>query len=38
VLHRGKVLANGTVADVIKQAGAQTMRGAFDALTREPSP
>jgi ABC-2 type transport system ATP-binding protein len=37
VLHRGRVLAQGAVAEVIKVAGADTMKGAFDALTRERS-
>jgi ABC-2 type transport system ATP-binding protein len=37
VLHRGKILASGAVADVIKAARAESMRGAFDSLTREPS-
>jgi ABC-2 type transport system ATP-binding protein len=36
VLHHGKVLAQGAVAEVIRAAGAPSMRGAFDALTREP--
>jgi ABC-2 type transport system ATP-binding protein len=36
VLHRGKVLARGAVPDVIRTAGAPSMRAAFDALTREP--
>jgi ABC-2 type transport system ATP-binding protein len=36
VLHRGKVLAQGAVAEVIRTAGAPSMRAAFDALTREP--
>jgi ABC-2 type transport system ATP-binding protein len=36
VLHRGKVLAQGAVPDVIRTAGAPSMRAAFDALTREP--
>jgi ABC-2 type transport system ATP-binding protein len=35
VLHRGKVLARGAVPDVIRTAGAPSMRAAFDALTRE---
>jgi ABC-2 type transport system ATP-binding protein len=35
VLHRGRVLAAGAVAEVIKTAGADSMKGAFDALTRE---
>jgi ABC-2 type transport system ATP-binding protein len=35
VLHHGKVLAQGAVAEVIRAAGAPSMRGAFDALTRE---
>ena len=33
VLHRGRVLAAGNVADVIASAGATDMRGAFIALT-----
>jgi ABC-2 type transport system ATP-binding protein len=36
LLHRGKVLAQGSVGDVIHAAGAPSMRAAFDALTREP--
>jgi ABC-2 type transport system ATP-binding protein len=35
VLHRGRVLAQGAVAEVIKASGADSMTGAFDALTRE---
>jgi ABC-2 type transport system ATP-binding protein len=35
VLHRGRVLAAGAVAEVMKTAGADSMKGAFDALTRE---
>jgi ABC-2 type transport system ATP-binding protein len=35
VLHRGRVLAHGDVADVIRDARASSMRGAFDALTQE---
>ena len=35
VLHRGRVLAQGVVAEVITAAGADSMKGAFDALTRE---
>jgi ABC-2 type transport system ATP-binding protein len=35
VLHRGRVLAAGAVAEVIKAAGVDSMKGAFDALTRE---
>jgi len=35
VLHRGRVLAHGAVADVIRDARAPSMRGAFDALTQE---
>jgi ABC-2 type transport system ATP-binding protein len=38
VLHRGKILAQGAVADVVREARADTMRGAFDALTREKGP
>jgi len=33
VLHRGRVLAAGEVADVVSAAGAADMRGAFVALT-----
>jgi ABC-2 type transport system ATP-binding protein len=33
VLHRGRVLASGDVADVVAAAGAADMRGAFIALT-----
>jgi len=35
VLHRGRVLAQGVVAEVITAASADSMKGAFDALTRE---
>ncbi len=35
VLHRGRVLAQGPVPDVIRAARASSMRGAFDALTQE---
>jgi ABC-2 type transport system ATP-binding protein len=35
VLHRGRVLAQGAVAEVIKAAGVDSMKGAFDTLTRE---
>jgi len=35
VLHRGRVLAHGAVADVIRETRASSMRGAFDALTQE---
>jgi ABC-2 type transport system ATP-binding protein len=35
VLHRGRVLAQGPVAEVIRELRAQSMRGAFDALTQE---
>jgi ABC-2 type transport system ATP-binding protein len=35
VLHRGRVLAHGAVADVIRDSRASSMRGAFDALTQE---
>ena len=38
VLHRGQILAQGSVPDVIRAARATSMRDAFDALTREPSP
>jgi len=34
VLHQGRVLAQGAVADVIAAAGSTSMRGAFDALTK----
>jgi ABC-2 type transport system ATP-binding protein len=33
VLHRGRILAAGNVADVVASAGADDMRGAFIALT-----
>ena len=33
VLHRGRVLASGDVADVVTAAGATDMRSAFIALT-----
>jgi ABC-2 type transport system ATP-binding protein len=35
VLHRGRVLAQGAVAEVIEAAGVDSMKGAFDSLTRE---
>ncbi|HEX2114988.1 MAG TPA: ATP-binding cassette domain-containing protein [Alphaproteobacteria bacterium] len=35
VLHRGRVLAQGLVAEVCAAAGAGTIREAFDRLTRE---
>src|SRR5258708_40022737 len=35
VLHRGRVLAHGAVADVIRETRASSMRGAFDTLTQE---
>jgi ABC-2 type transport system ATP-binding protein len=35
VLHRGKVLAQGPVPEVIRAAGAPSMRAAFDALTKD---
>lgn len=34
VLHRGRILAQGVVGEVIREAGASTMRAAFDALTK----
>jgi ABC-2 type transport system ATP-binding protein len=34
VLHQGRVLAQGPVAEVVAAAGANSMRAAFDALTR----
>ena len=34
VLHKGKVLAQGAVPDVVAAAGQPTLRGAFDALTQ----
>jgi hypothetical protein len=33
VLHRGRVVASGTAAEVIASAGASDMRAAFTALT-----
>src|SRR6516225_4084206 len=35
VLHRGRVLAQGVVAEVITAAGADSMKGAFDTLVQE---
>jgi ABC-2 type transport system ATP-binding protein len=35
VLHRGRVLAHGAVADVLRETRSTSMRGAFDALTQE---
>ena len=35
VLHRGRVLAHGAVADVLRATRSTSMRGAFDALTQE---
>jgi ABC-type Na+ transport system ATPase subunit NatA len=35
VLHRGRVLAAGNVANVVASAGAADMRGAFIALTND---
>ncbi len=35
VLHRGRVLAHGAVADVLRETRAPSMRSAFDALTQE---
>jgi ABC-2 type transport system ATP-binding protein len=37
VLHRGQILAEGPVPDVIRRAGASSMREAFDNLTGERS-
>jgi ABC-2 type transport system ATP-binding protein len=37
VLHRGALLAQGPVPEVVRMAKAETMRGAFDLLTRESS-
>ena len=34
LLHQGRILAQGAVADVTAAAGASSMRGAFDALTK----
>jgi ABC-2 type transport system ATP-binding protein len=34
VLHQGRILAQGAVAEVIAATGASSMRGAFDALTK----
>jgi len=33
VLHKGRVLASGPVADVVAQAGATDLKGAFEGLT-----
>lgn len=33
ILHRGRVLADGTVEDVVRQAGADTIRDAFTRMT-----
>jgi ABC-2 type transport system ATP-binding protein len=33
ILHRGRVLANGTVEDVVQQAGAANVRDAFTRMT-----
>lgn len=39
VLHRGHVLADGTVPEVVARAGERSLRGAFDRLVRAaPSP
>ena len=35
MLHKGRVLAHGAVADVLRETRASSMRGAFDALTQE---
>ena len=35
VLHEGRVLASGTVAEVQRQTGATGLRGAFDRLTHD---
>jgi ABC-2 type transport system ATP-binding protein len=35
VLHRGRILAQGLVADVLRETGTSSMRAAFDVLTRE---
>ncbi len=37
VLHKGKVLAQGAVPEVVAAAGSATLRGAFDALTQSGS-
>ena len=34
VLHRGRVLAQGPVPEVVARAGAGNLRGAFEMLTR----
>lgn len=36
ILHRGRILAQGPVAEVIRQTGAADLRAAFDALTQMP--
>ena len=36
VLHKGRVLASGAQAEVIDQAGAADLAGAFDRLTKAP--
>jgi ABC-2 type transport system ATP-binding protein len=33
ILHEGRVLANGSLADVLKKAKAEDIAGTFDALT-----
>ena len=33
VLHKGRVLASGPIADVVAQAGAADLKGAFEELT-----
>jgi ABC-2 type transport system ATP-binding protein len=38
VLHRGVVLAQGPVQQVMSARGASNMRDAFDRLTREDAP
>ena len=35
VLHRGRVLAQGPVPEVVAQAGAGNLRGAFESLTQQ---
>jgi ABC-2 type transport system ATP-binding protein len=34
VLHRGRVLADGKVPDIVAQAGAADLKAAFDRLVR----
>jgi ABC-2 type transport system ATP-binding protein len=38
VLHRGRVLASGTTAEVIGRVGGDDLKGAFDRLTRAERP